>query len=184
MSTGTKRQDSARHTPAYPDTAQLAGLGNVADSYRHEPKQVSPGGGLALPGGYLKWYDIHHPDATIPFNTRDQARDFLRGEAAAGHLELNGELGFALLHHCRDDFYFLIACTWRNDNEMWQTVYERAGDTAFACHARPEGHSAAQCVWELGATGHERLAWTRYLRSPRDEAAKRTYLADVFEGPA
>jgi hypothetical protein len=36
----------------------------------------------------------------------------------------------------------------------------------------------------MAATVHERLAWIRYLRSDRDEAAKRAYLADVFTGPA
>lgn len=38
------------------------------------------------------------------------------------------------------------------------------------------------CVWELGAVLHEHQAWTRYLRSSRDEKAKRAYLNDQFTG--
>ncbi len=91
MSTGIRRQDA---TPPYPDAAQLAGLGAVPRDYRHERRHVSPNSGLALPGGYLKWYDIHDRDSVVGFNTRDQARDFLRGEAASGRLELGGRPGF------------------------------------------------------------------------------------------
>ena len=40
------------------------------------------------------------------------------------------------------------------------------------------------CVWELGAVVHERAAWTRYLRTDRDRAAKIAYLEDRFSGPA
>lgn len=170
--------------PLLPDPEQLARLGNVSGDYWHLPKQITPADGLALPGGYLKWYDVHRDDARIAVGTRDQARDFLRGEASSGRLELRDELGFVILHRCGPDFYYLIACTWRNDNEMWQSVYQRAGDDAFAPVPRGGEHQAVQCVWELGATGHERLAWARYLRSARDEAAKRHYLVDVYTGAA
>jgi hypothetical protein len=182
MSTGTTRQGASHRAAAYPDTAQLAGLGNVPGDYRHQVKHLSPGPGLALPGGFLKWYDLHGEDDPIMTVTRDQARDFLRGEATAGRLELRDELGFAVLHRCVDDFYFLLACTWRDGNELWQTVYERDGDGAFTPHECSGDHVATQRVWELGATCHERLAWARYLTSPRDEAAKRAYLADVVDG--
>jgi hypothetical protein len=170
--------------PLLPDPAQLAGLGSVSADYRHNTKQVSPADGLALPGGYLKWYDIHRDDDAIPTDTRDQARDFLRGEASLGRLALHDELGFVILHRCGEDMYYLIACTWRNDNEMWQTAYGRQGDDVFALVDHPDTHRATQCVWELAATAHERLAWIRYLGSDRDEAAKRAYLADVLTGPA
>jgi hypothetical protein len=179
MSTGIQRQDTI---PPYPDAPQLAALGNVPAGYRHYRRHVSPCGGLALPGGYLKWYDIHDRDTTIPFNTRDQARDFLRGEAAAGRLRLCDELGFALLHRCAEETYVLAACTWREVDQLWQSTYRRDGDGVFTAIPHGPGHAAVQCLWELGTTGHERAAWARYLGSTRDEAAKRTYLADVFEG--
>ncbi len=62
---------------------------------------------------------------------------------------------------------------------MWQSAYRRDGDDAFTVRAGP---GAVQCVWELGVTCHERLAWSRYLGSARDETAKRGYIADVIEG--
>lgn len=181
----TRHEGPGPADPLLPDPTELARLGNPPEDYRHRPKQVEPGDGLALPGGYLKWYDVHHVDDVIPMQTRDQARDYLRGAASTGHLDLRGELGFVLLHRCDGDTYFLIACTWRNANEMWQSVYWRVGDEAFAPLPREEGdHLATQCVWELAATAHERLAWSRYLCSARDEPAKRAYLADQYTGQA
>jgi hypothetical protein len=166
----------------HPDRTQLAGLGNVPDDYRHIDKQACPAPDIALPGGYLKWYDVHRDGAEIPAGTRTQARDFLRSEATAGRLDLRDELGFVVLHRCGESFYFLLVCTWRNCNEMWQTLYSRAGDDAFGPVERAGEHLPVQCVWEMGATAHERLAWTRYLMSERDDAAKRGYLADRFSG--
>ncbi len=176
--------DAGLADPLLPDSAQLAGLGNVAAGYRHHAKQVDPAGGIALPGGFLKWYDVRSPDVAILPETQDQARDFLRGEAAAGRLDLHDELGFVILHRCGEDTYFLIPCTWRNENEMWQTCYGRTGHGAFGLVEHHGEHRATQCVWELAATAHERLAWSRYLYSARDEAAKRAYLLDVFTGEA
>jgi hypothetical protein len=165
------------------DGAQLAVLGNIPTEYEHGQKVVRPSTDLAVPGAYLKWYDIHREDAEIPPGTREQARDFLRSEATAHRLDLRDELGFVVLHRCGDDFYYLLVCTWRNHNEMWQTAYCRGGADAFAPVSRDKDHHmAVQCVWELGATAHERLAWSRYLTSDRDEAAKRAYLTDRFTG--
>jgi hypothetical protein len=181
----TLHDGPVRADPLLPDPAELAKLGNPPEGYRHRPKHVEPADGLALPGGYLKWYDVYADDDVIPLETRDQARDYLRGEASTGGLNLPGELGYVILHRCGADGYFLIACTWRNANEMWQSVYWREGDDAFAPVSREPGeHLATQCVWELAATVHERLAWIRYLRSDHDEQAKRTYLADQYTGEA
>jgi hypothetical protein len=169
--------------PFLPDSTQLAALGNVPGSYRHVPKVVTPGAGLAVPGAYLKWYDISREDAEIPPGTREAARDYLRSEASTGGLDLRDELGFVLLHRCGEAFYYLIVCTWREHNEMWQTTYRRDGDDPFGPQAPGEQrHRAIQCVWELGVTAHERVAWSTYLRSARDEPAKRAYLADVYSG--
>ncbi|HEX3649836.1 MAG TPA: hypothetical protein VHV49_15530 [Pseudonocardiaceae bacterium] len=177
-------QEPVQADPLLPDPAELARLGNPPEDYRHLAKQVDPADGLALPGGYLKWYDVYPPDDVIPLETRDQARDYLRGEASTSGLDLAGELGFVVLHRCAGEVYFLIVCTWRNANEMWQTAYRRVGDEAFGPVPREPGHLPTQCVWELAATSHERLAWSRYLRSDRDEPAKRAYLADQYTGEA
>lgn len=166
----------------YSDMAQLANLGNIPSEYRHSQKLVRPSTDIALPGGYLKWYDVHRADVEIPYSVREHARDFLRSDATTGRLALRDELGFVILHRCGESFYYLLVCTWRNQNELWQTAYSRSGDEPFALVKRTDEHLAVQCVWELGATAHERLAWSRYLASDRDEAAKRTYLADRFTG--
>ncbi len=166
----------------YSDLAHLATLGNIPPGYRHGQKRVCPSTDIALPGGYLKWYDVHRADVEIPYGVREQARDFLRTEATASRLDLRDELGFVVLHRCGESFYYLLVCTWRNANELWQTAYARDGDDPFALVERTDEHLAMQCVWELGATVHERVAWSRYLESDRDEAAKLAYLADRFTG--
>ena len=40
-------------------------------------------------------------------------------------------------------------------------------------------HRGTYCVWELGPVWHERNAWVRFIKSGRDEVAKRIYLSDV-----
>ena len=161
-------------------------VAGVSPGYRHSPKLVEPAAELAWPDAYLKCYDVRAPKALIPDDVRDDAREFLRAERAGGRLAIGGELGFALLHLCGDSFYFLIVFTWRNDNELWETVYAR--DTADGGPLQPvpqqDAHKPVACAWELGAVVHERSAWTRYLRSRRDEEARLAYAADLYRGPA
>jgi hypothetical protein len=45
-------------------------------------------------------------------------------------------------------------------------------------------HRPTFCVWELAAVCHERRAWSRFLRSRRDELAKQAYLTSAYEGSA
>ena len=89
-----------------------------------------------------------------------------------------------ILHRCGESFYFLIVATWRNDNEVWETVWAKNGESEVSF--RPwtlEGtHRPTFCVWELGAVWHEQQAWSRFLRSPRGAAAREAYLRDTFEG--
>ena len=95
-------------------------------------------------------------------------------------MPLSDDLGFVILHRCGPDFYFLITCTWRNDNELWETVWAKTGDADAAFSPWPAAgtHRPAFCVWELGAVCHERLAWSRYLGSERDADARQAYLED------
>jgi hypothetical protein len=60
----------------------------------------------------------------------------------------------------------------------------RLPDTeAFQVYPTREGIlRPTQCVLELDATSHERRAWSRYLRSSRDEAAKLAYQEDRCTG--
>jgi hypothetical protein len=166
--------------------ADLSQIGNHAPGYVHLDKVLTPREALALPSTRLKWYDLSRADLPVPAEISALARDYLRREDAAGRLApLAGALGFVILHRCSEAFYFLIASTWRNENEVWETVYAKtdADDPDFALFPLPGPHRGTYCVWELGAVWHERQAWRRFLLTARDDAAKRAYLADHIEGP-
>lgn len=161
---------------------QLSSFAAVPDSYRHTEKSIVPADDLALPGAYLKWYDVYLADRPTPAQIRDEARAFLHAEAESGRLELRDELGYAMLH-LDGEGYFLIVCVWRNTNEMWQVLYGRNEDGSYRLYpVRDAVPRATQNIFELDATSHERRAWSRYLSSARDEAAKRAYVEDRCTG--
>ena len=97
--------------------------------------------------------------ATADPRARRSAR--LRSAGADG-LRLRHELGFVILHRCGADFYFLIVSTWRNDNELWSTVWAKNGDEdpAFRSWPTDVGTIPTFCVWELAAVCFERRAWS------------------------
>lgn len=162
----------------------LATNPGIDAAYRHYPKRVTPGApleGLAERGSLLKWYGLHADDRPIP----DEVTWLARARLTTAPLEARG-LGFVLLHRCGQDFYFLIVCTWRNSNELWETVFYKDGDASpdFALFPRDGEHKPAFCVWELVPVWHEQGAWARFLESARDEGAARVWLKDLFAGPA
>lgn len=157
---------------------RLPGDGSVAAEYRHTAKVISYADDLPLPGAYLKWYDLRRADLDLSDAEREEARDFLRG---AG-LSFGDELGFVILHKCTPTFSFLLLQTWRGENELWETVYAKDGDGPYALQPPPARHRGTFCVWEMGAVWHESLAWQRYLRSGRDQAARKAYVEDRFSG--
>ena len=162
----------------------LSGFGSI-EGYGHYPKTVTPGSPVPAGGGLLKWYDIAETATPVTDETRALSQRFLTSETATGRLDLKGELGFVILHRCSDDFHFLLVSSWRNANEMWETVYAKTAEVPdFSLFALPGPHRATFCVWELAAVNHERLAFSRYLYSARDDPAKRAYLADVYRGGA
>jgi len=163
-------------------TISLADLGNVPAEYHHHPKTIMPGDDLVLPAAHLKWYEVRREDATVSDEVRADARAFLRAEAEAARLDISGELGLAILHLCGESFYFLIVCTWRHVNEMWESVYTNDGSGFEPVVQGP--HLEVICVWELGVVLHEQQAWTRYLYSARDGPAKLAYMADRLTGSA
>jgi hypothetical protein len=152
----------------------------VAAAYRHETKRVTPGPPLQLGPTVLKWYELASPGEPVPASVRVLARCAVL-EAAR---PLEDELGFVILHRCGDDFYFLLVCTWRNDNEVWETVWAKAGerDVTFRPWTVEGRHRPTFCVWELGPVWHEQQAWSRFLRSPRDGTARAAYLGDLYAG--
>jgi hypothetical protein len=156
----------------------------VGEEYRHYPKVARPQATLTLGSTVLKWYEISPPDAPVPLVVRALARRSLRDATKRAALRLSGDFGFVILHRCGEDFYFLLVSTWQNENELWETVYAKDGsrDLSFRPWVVQGTHRPTFCVWELGAVCHERTAWSEYLRSPRDETAKRAYLASTYEG--
>jgi hypothetical protein len=154
----------------------------VDPAYRHSTKQITPRAALELEGARLKWYDIHRPEAPPDDELSRLSRDFLSAEGRAGKLELEGDIGFALLHLCSSTVLLLV-CTWRNENELWESCYAKKADSAsFELIPREGRHKPTYCVWEMGAVSHEAKAWSRYLVSARDEPARRAYLDDRFAG--
>jgi hypothetical protein len=156
----------------------------VAPGYRHELKLVIPHEPLQLGDARLKCYEIAPRDTPVPKHLLRLATDFLLAESRAAHWELREELGFVLLHRCGVEFYFLIICSWRDSNELWETVYFKENNAieSFAVFPRERRHKASYCVWELGVICHEKQAWERFLRSSRTAADQSAYLNDPFVG--
>jgi hypothetical protein len=157
----------------------------VQVGYRHVTKSIEAGAPIELGGTALKWYDIAPADDHVPGPIRALARGSLRAAADSGSLDLDDDLGFVILHRCGESFYFLLVSTWRNDNELWETVWAKDSDAASFRPWQLDGpHRPTFCVWELGAVCHEQRAWSRFLRSARDAAARDAYVEDVYSGEA
>lgn len=153
----------------------------IDPGYRHTPKRVVPGDVLELSGAVLKWYAVHPDDRPVPDEITQLARSYL----LKNNLEVSG-LGFVLLHRCGKDFYFLIVSTWRNNNELWETVFYKNGDTMadFDVWPRDGVHKPTFCVWELVPLWHEKQVWEQFLNSSRDKSAEQAWLSDRYAGPA
>jgi hypothetical protein len=158
----------------------------VQTGSRHGTKAITPAVPISLGESVLKWYDIAPADEPVPPDLHVLARGTLHAAADSGLLDLDGELGFVILHRCGESFYFLLVTSWLNENELWETVLAKNGETDVGFRPWPAAgtHRPTFCVWELGAVCHERQAWTRFLRSPRDAAARLAYLHDTFAGEA
>jgi hypothetical protein len=156
----------------------------VSTGYRHVTKEIEPAPAITLGETVLKWYDIAPADEPVPSDLLVLARGTLHVAADAGALDLDDELGFVVLHRCGESFYFLIVCTWRNENELWSTVFAKDGEDEHAFRPWPvEGpHRPTFCVWELGAVWHEQQAWSRFLRSERGPADRQAYVRDTYRG--
>ena len=153
----------------------------ISPEYEHVPKHVIPGETLDPPGAVLKWYAVHPEDRPVPGEITRLARSYLM----KNDLEAKG-LGFVILHRCGKDFYFLIVSTWRNNNELWETVFYKNGDSMadFAPFPRDATHKPTFCVWELVPLWHEQKSWERFLKSSRDDAAGQIWVRDLYAGAA
>lgn len=161
---------------------QLAHFGNIVpEGYMYTEKLVTPGEDLRLPTAYLKWYDIYPPDVAITAEQAIESRAFIATEVE--RLGFEGELGFVILHRA-GPMLLLMLMTWRNTNEIWESVYvkEVARADGYALGMFEQSHRGTFCVWELGPVWHERHAWVRFLSSKRDQEAKLAYVNDRFAG--
>jgi hypothetical protein len=137
---------------------------DVAANYVHRDKFATPREGIVPGDSQLKWSNIAPLEAPVPNEIEKLACDYLNDVRVAG------DFGFVILHRCGEAFYFLLVSTWRNENELWESVYakQNAGETF--------------CVWELGVVWHEQQAWRRVLTSQRATEDVTRYLNDRFEG--
>jgi hypothetical protein len=156
---------------------------HVQSDYRHQSKQAVAHPAVTLRGALLKYYEIALAHAPVPAEIGALALRFLSREAERQDWPLDGDIGFVMLHRCGADFYFLIVCTWRGNNEIWETVYAKPDAATLDFALFPQGaHKGTFCIWEASVVTHEVLAWTRYLKSPRGPADLDAYLADKVEG--
>ena len=119
----------------------------VADDYRHSSKLIQPSTSITLGDSVLKWYDLAPADEPVPPDVQVLARGSLHAAGESG-LGLADDLGFVILHRCGESFYFLLVSTWRNDNEVWQTVWAKAARTS------PSGRGRAkERIWGPSACG-------------------------------
>ena len=160
----------------------LTNLGNVPPGYRHEWRVATPQAPLVLPNAVFKWYHVHREGAAVSDDLDAEARAVIAEAMAAGAWDLSYGLDFALLH-LSTAHAFLIAGVWRGHQEPWERIYAKdlASDGPFTRVDMNGEDAPPGCVWELGVTCHERMAWSRYLFSDRSEAAKRAWLEEVYE---
>lgn len=164
------------------DISYLSKFEQVAPAYQHRQKLARPGDALITSSVHLKWYDIYREETPITDELVQDARSFLLAELEAGKLPLNNELGFVVHHQCTN-IYILYVCTWRNENELWETIYQKDLTRDGTFHVLERSNTTPTfCVWVLGVVGHEQLAWTRYLYSQRDDSAKFAYVQDQMAG--
>lgn len=149
------------------------------NSYQHYDKFVEPDNQIVLQNSVLKWYNIAKKDEPVPAEINDLARNFLEKESSQDL----GELGFVILHRCGKDFYFLLVSTWRNGNELWESVYAKDGekDKDFAPFTFETHHRGTYCIWELAAVWHERNAFRSFVLG---EISKENYLQNLYRGEA
>ena len=169
-------------TPYIETIPNLEQLGNVVpEGYEYYKKHVRPGADLSLPTAYLKWYDIYPSGSEVTPEQAAEVRAFLTTELAK--LNLEGELGFVLLHRA-GSYLLLMPVTWRNTNELWESVYTKDlnSDNGYELNQFAGTHRGTYCVWELAPVWHERDAWVRFLSSKRDNEAKLAYINDRFSG--
>jgi len=141
-------------------------------------KYAQPKGIFTVGKTKFKWYDLANDPSEVSQQDIDNAQWCI--ENAEENFKNIDDLGFVIMHRCGEN-YLLLVCTWRSENELWESVYYD-GSGKFEVWERNKTHLPTYCVWEMGIVYHESQSWKKYLGSGREEKDKEDYLNDFFEG--
>ncbi|WP_343643227.1 hypothetical protein [Chryseobacterium sp.] len=141
-------------------------------------KYAQPKGIIIVGKTKFKWYDLANDPAEVSQQDIENAQKYI--ESAEENFKNIDDLGFVIMHRCGKN-YLLLVCTWRNENELWESVYYD-GSGQFEIWDRNKTHLPTYCVWEMGIVYHESQSWKKYLGSGREDKDKETYLNHFFEG--
>lgn len=154
----------------------------VSANYQHSDKQVQAGPPLSGDSIFLKWYLLHPPARPFTDEEVQQAQAFIQQEIERGQLALKHQIGFVVQHRCGSVDIFYV-CSWRNDNEVWETLYTKAiAPNSVFQPVQRDLTTGTFCVWVIPIVAHEQQAWRRFLMSTRDDAAQLTYMRDQLVG--
>ncbi|MDP9960259.1 hypothetical protein [Chryseobacterium lathyri] len=141
-------------------------------------KYASSKGIFVLGKTRFKWYNLAEDPSTV------SAQDILNAKTCIKNAEESfqnkDDLGFVIMHRC-GEHYLLLVCTWRSENELWESVYYD-GSGKFEVWDRDKIHLPTYCVWEMGIVYHESISWKKFLGTDRTETQQQNYLDDLFEG--
>lgn len=159
-------------------------LGNIIpEGYIYYRKMIDPGSQLNLQGASFKWYNLYPYDSYITNGQVSESKEFIENEVISGKLKFENELGFVILHRA-GDYLLLLITSWRNTNEMWESIYckKAANEEVYKPIKFKTDHKGTYCVWELGIIWHERNAWVKFINSKRNNDSKLNYMNDLFSG--
>lgn len=152
----------------------------VEADYVHYAKQARPVAPAVAEGVFLKWYSLAVPERAHTDEEIAAAQAFLLAEIAAGTLALTDEVGFVVQHRVATMDVFYV-CSWNGNNELWETHYFKPLDSDDYAVGQHGSKFPTFCVWVLAIVQHETGAWSRYLTSARDGAARAAYCADQLD---
>ena len=141
-------------------------------------KYAQPKGIFTIGKTKFKWYDLASDPSEVSRQDIDNAQ--LCIENAEENFKNIDDLGFVIMHRCGENCLLLV-CTWRSENELWESVYYD-GSGKFEVWERNKTHLPTYCVWEMGIVYYESQSWKKFLGSGREEKDKEDYLNDFFEG--
>lgn len=83
-------------------------------------KYAQPKGIFTIGKTKFKWYDLASDPSEVSRQDIDNAQ--LCIENAEENFKNIDDLGFVIMHRCGEN-YLLLVCTWRSENELWESVY-------------------------------------------------------------